>query len=147
MAGFPPFSSTIPATATAEFTVLNYTSWGYVVHMVGTPPTKGNHTIPAMTSTGPSVPGTEQFGINLVANTAPSSFGANPVHGLFAYGDATPNYNSPNDFRFVSGEAIAQAPKSSGTTTYTISYIVNVNSLTPGGAYEGTQQLVVTGTY
>jgi hypothetical protein len=147
LANFGSFSPATAATATATFSVSNYTSYGYIVQIVGNPPTKGSHTIAAMSTTGPSQAGTEQFGINLVANTSPISFGANPDHGNFGFGSATSNYGTANNFRYVSGETIASAPKSSGVTTYTISYIVNVSSLTPGGTYSGNQVLVCTGTY
>lgn len=146
-ASFNDFSSTATATSTTSFSVINYTAWGYVVHMVGTAPSNGSHTIPAMTTTDSSLPGTEQFGINLVANTSPTSFGANPDHGQFGFGSAATNYDTANMYRFVTGEVIASAPKTSGKTTYTISYIVNVAPLTPGGQYEGEQTLIVTGTY
>ena len=146
-ASFSDFSAGATSTATASFSVINYTSFGYVVHIVGTPPSNGSHTIPALATTDSSIPGTEQFGLNLVANTSPTSFGANPDHGQFGLGSATNDYDDPNMFRFVSGEAIASAPKTSGKTTYTISYIVNVGPLTPGGKYEGNQTLIVTGTY
>jgi hypothetical protein len=144
---FGSFSAGAAAVATATFQVTNYTSYGYVVQALGTPPTKGNHTITAMTTTGPSQAGVEQFGINLVANTSPASLGANPDHGLFGFGSAASNYGTANNYRFVSGETIASAPQSSGQTTYTISYIVNVNSLTPGGQYTGDQTILCTGTY
>jgi hypothetical protein len=146
-ASFNDFSATTTATATASFSIINYTSYGYVVHILGTPPSNGPHTIPALATSSSSLPGTEQFGINLVANTSPISFGANPDHGQFGFGSATDDYDDPNMFRFVSGEAIASAPKSSGRTVYTISYIVNVGALTPGGQYKGNQTIIVTGTY
>lgn len=141
---FTPSSATV---ATSTFSVINYTSYGYVVQIIGEPPTNGDHTIEAMEETGPSVAGSEQFGINVVANTSPESVGANPDHGEFGVGDPAPNYATPNNFRYVSGEAIAIAPESSGETTYTISYIVNVESLTPGGHYSSHQSLICTGTY
>lgn len=146
-AALSDFSSTIPSTGTSTFTVSNYTSYGYVVNILGTPPTNNGHTIAAITAPWTSSPGFEQFGINLVANTAPTSFGANPVQGHFAFGTAATNYNTANQYRYVSGETIASAPKSSGVTTYTISYLVNVGALTPGGKYESNQTLIVTGTY
>lgn len=150
-ANFGAFSPSVPSTATATFSVINYTSYGYVVQLTGPAPTYGSHQIAAMSSTGASQPGTEQFGINLVANTSPSSFGTNPSNGTapnnFGFGGATPNYGTTNQFRYVAGESVAQAPKSSGKTDYTISYIVNVTSLTPGGTYKSNQTIIVTGTY
>lgn len=144
---FGNFTPSSAATTTSTFSVSNYTSYGYVVQIYGQPPTYGSHTIDAMSTTGPSQIGTNQFGINLVANTSPKSFGANPDQGQFGFGTASANYNTSNQFRYVSGETIASAPKSSGVTNYTISYLVNVASLTPGGQYNSHQTLVVTGTY
>ena len=149
---FGAFSPTSTATATATFQVTDYTSYGYVVEVTGDPPSYRNHTLPAMGTDalgGPQSPSTgiEQFGMNVVANTAPKSFGANPDHGQFGFGSAATNYATPNKYRYVDGEIIASAPKSSGTTTYTISYIVNVNSLTPGGDYKSNQVLICIATY
>lgn len=150
-ANFGAFSPTTPSIGVATFSITNYTSYGYVVQVAGNPPSYGSNQIDAMSVTAPSQPGSEQFGINLVANTSPVSFGANPNNGTapnnFGYGQAAPNYATPNQFRYVSGETIAQAPKSSGKTDYTISYLVNVASLTPGGTYNSNQTLIVTGTY
>ncbi len=144
---FPPFSPSTASVTTASFSILNYTSFGYVVQVSGTSPTNGSHVIPAMASTGPSQVGVEQFGLNLVANTSPANIGANPNNGGFGFGEAAPNYATPNQFRFVNGETIALAPKSSGVTTYTISYLVNVAGLTAGGQYKTDQTLIIVGTY
>lgn len=142
-----PFSATAAATATASFEVVDYTSFGYTVQIAGTPPTHGSHIITPLSTASPSTAGTEQFGINLVANTLPISLGANPDHGQFGVGSAATNYNTPNNYRFVSGDNIALAPQSSGQTIYTISYIVNVSSVTPAGQYVSAQTLICTGKY
>lgn len=144
---FGSFTPSSATTTTATFTVSNYTSYGYVVQIAGNPPSNGSHTITAMNTASTSQPGFEQFGINLVANTLPVSVGANPNNGQFGFGSASPNYGTSNSYRYVSGETIATAPKSSGSTIYTISYLVNVGSLTPGGKYTSNQTLIVTGTY
>lgn len=146
-ANFGSFSASAAATTTATFSVSNYTSWGYAVQIVGDPPANGAHSIDAMASTDSSISGLDQFGINLVANTSPTSLGANPNQGQFGFGVAAPNYATSDQYRYVSGETIATAPKSSGITQYTISYIVNVESLTPGGQYTTKQTLICTGTF
>ncbi|HRJ05976.1 MAG TPA: hypothetical protein PK096_00190 [Candidatus Saccharibacteria bacterium] len=150
-AAFGDFSPAAAATATAQFSVINYTSYGYTVQLIGDPPTYGSHQIAAMSANAASQVGIEQFGLNLVANTSPISFGQNPDNGTspndFGFGTVAGNYSTPNQFRYVSGETIASAPKSSGKTIYTMSYVVNVTSLTPGGVYSTDQTLVVTGTY
>lgn len=145
---FDTFSPSTTATSTATFSVLNYTSYGYVVQIYGQPPAHNGHVLRGMDITGPSQPGIEQFGMNLVANTEPRSFGANPDNGTFGFGSLdNTEYNAANRFRYISGETIAQAPKESGITNYTISYIANVTGLTPGGTYTSGLSLIVTGTY
>jgi len=148
-ASFGTLSSSVASTATASFSVLNYTSFGYVVQIVGAPPSNGSHTLAALGSNAASTPGTEQFGINLVDNSSPN-VGTNPAQipgSSFSYGEAAPNYDTANSFRYVQGETIALAPKTSGQTDYTISYLINIANTTPGGSYSGSQVLVCTGTY
>lgn len=144
---FGAFSATSATTATTTFSVTNYTSYGYVVQIEGTPPANGSHVIDALPTNTASQVGVEQFGINMVANTLPSSVGANPDNGDFGFGEADEDYDTVNQYRYVSGEIIARAPKSSGKTVYTISYLINVEPLTPGGQYRSNQTVVVTGTY
>lgn len=146
-ANFGSFTASSGSTATATFSVANYTSYGYIVQIVGTPPQNGTHTIAALSTTSAPQAGIDQFGINLVANTLPTTVGANPDNGQFGYGQVAPNYAVANKYRYVSGETIALAPKSSGITQYTMTYLVNVNNLTPGGVYTSNQTLIVTGTY
>ncbi len=150
-ANFGNFSAATAATSTTTFSVINYTSYGYVVQLAGAPPKYGSNEIAPMNVSAPSQPGIEQFGVNLVANTAPVSFGANPDNGTapnnFGFGVVAPNYATPNQFRYVSGETVASAPKSSGKTIYTMSYLINVSNLTPAGTYKSDQTLVVTGMY
>ncbi len=143
-------STALAATGTAQFSVRNYTSSGYAVQMVGSAPSNGAHTLANMSSAVASSSGTEQFGVNLVANTSPTSFGSNPVQtpsADFSYGAAQTGYNTANLFRYNSGDTIAGAAQSSGQTDYTISYVANISSSTPGGSYQGQQTLVCTGTY
>lgn len=146
-AQFGQFSPSQTKTATSTFSVSNYTTFGYVVQVSGPTPSTGQYALAGMTVTAPSQTGIEQFGINLVANTLPVSFGANPDNGQFGFGSVMPNYATPNKYRYVSGETIAKADKDSGVTNYTISYIVNVTPLTAGGTYTSNQVLIVTGTY
>lgn len=146
---FGSLSSSVAATATATFSVLNYTSFGYIVQTIGTAPSSGGHTLSNLSSNAASTPGTEQFGINLVDNSSPN-IGADPQQvpsSSFSFGEAATNYGTANSFRYVNGETIALAPETSGQTDYTISYIINIATTTPGGSYSGSQVLVCTGTY
>ena len=155
---FGALSSSVAATGNATFNVLNYTAYGYVVIITGAPPTNSTYTLANMSSNGSSTPGTEQFGINLVRNTdffgSGVHLGADPVQDAssspaytFGFGQAATNYDTSGSFRYNQGETIASAPKSSGKTTYTISYIVNITNSTAGGKYTGNQAIVCIGTY
>ena len=147
---FGSLSTAATSTATATFSVLNYTAYGYAVYTIGSPPSNEGHSLTGMNPTTASQTGTEQYGINLKANTSPVSFGADPAQvpsSSFSYGTAASGYNTTNNYRYVAGEKIAEATKTSGETDYTISYIVNVSTTTPGGQYAGSQSLVVVGTY
>jgi len=105
--------------------------------------------------TAPSTPtasssGTEQFGINLVANTSPATFGSNPAqipNSTFSFGQAASGYNTPNLYKYVNGDTVASSSSSSGETDYTISYIFNISSTTPGGTYTMNHVLVATSTF
>lgn len=153
-------STSVASTATATFSVKNYTSWGYAVTIVGAAPTNSGHALTSLSTDTASAATTEQFGINLRANTSPVSVGADPVQvpgSSFSYGAAgngstgtygtTRPYTIPNNYRYVSGETIASAPKTSGETDYTISFLANISTATPGGKYSGSLILVATGTY
>ncbi|HSX48065.1 MAG TPA: hypothetical protein VLF41_00960 [Candidatus Nanoarchaeia archaeon] len=147
---FSTLSPSTTATGTATFSVKNYTSWGYVVLTTGNGPTNHNHVLTGLSSPTSPTPGTEQFGINLIDNSSPD-IGANPVQvpsSSFSNGVVASGYDQLNKFKYVEGDAIASAPKSSGETDYTISYIANVNAITtPGGQYTMSHVLVVVGTY
>lgn len=144
-------------TATGTFSVKTYLAGGYVVQTASNPPTSTLPNHPAMaglTSPTASSPGTEQFGINLVANTtvcgAPTNFGSNPIQvpsSSFSYGQVSSGYNTCGLFKYVKGDTIAYSTRSSGETDYTISYLFNISNVTAAGAYEFDHVLVATSTY
>jgi hypothetical protein len=142
-------SSSTTASVTNTFSVKAYLSSGYVVRSASAPPSNGSHTLNNLVTPSASSAGTEQFGINLVANTSPS-VGAAPVQvpdSTFSFGTAASGYNTPNLFKYVNGDIIAQSTQSSGTTQYTISYIYNIAGTTPDGSYSFHHVLVATATY
>lgn len=143
-------STSSTATTTSTFYVRTYLASGYSVIIASDPPSYGAEQIdPLATQTASSV-GTEQFGINLKANTSPTTFGANPSQApdsSFGFGYAAPGYDTANLYKYVKDDTIAKADKSSGRTDYTISYIYNIGSLSPAGVYVFTQDLVVVGSY
>lgn len=137
-------------TTTGTFSVKNYLSSGYSVVTVSNPPINSTFTMHNLTSPTASSPGTEQFGINLVANTSPTTFGADPAQNpssAFSFGAAASGYNTPNQYKYVPGDTIATSNKSSGETDFTISYLYNISTTTPGGIYTFNDVLVATATF
>jgi hypothetical protein len=144
--------STAAKTANATFTVRAYTDSGYTVVTASQPPkTSTGITLTPMASLGSSTVGTEQFGMNLVANTSPVTFGANPSKQpdpTFANGQAASGYDTTNQYKYNQGDTIAQTSTSGwGQTVYTISYIGNITGITKAGQYSMVHDLVVVPTY
>ncbi len=136
-------------TTTNSFKVKDYLSQGYQVVSLSNAPQYNSYILHNLTSPTTSSPGTEQFGINLVANTSPS-VGSNPVQvpsSSTSFGLVSSGYNTPNQFKYVPGDTIAYSTKSSGETDFTISYLYNISTTTPGGYYKFNEQLVATATY
>lgn len=146
--------STSTKTGTADFHVRSYLNGTYTVVTISQPPAMvsgASHSLAGMSSQGSSSIGTEQFGINLRANTSPATFGADPApqpDGTFAFGQAATGYSTVNQYKYVPGDTIAQTNTSGwGLTNYTISYIANIAPLTPAGSYSMVHDLVVIATF
>lgn len=146
-----------PGTASmgsATFSARSYLNDKYVIISPRNPLTsEGGSIIDAMTTTAAFDPDVEQFGINLVANTSPETIGANPSRqpvddGTFAFGEATPGYDTVNQYKYNTNAVIARSvTRGYGETDYTISYLVNVTSTTPAGNYRMEQDLVMTAIF
>ncbi|HET7320245.1 MAG TPA: hypothetical protein VFI84_01505 [Candidatus Saccharimonadales bacterium] len=108
---------------------------GYSLYVNGRTMTSGNNTIPALQNPDVSRPGTNQFGINLRANSDPA-VGADPT-GTSA-GSVTGSYNTPNLFTFNTGDMIATASTVEGSRWYTISYLLNIAQGQAPGVYSTT---------
>lgn len=136
--------------ATASFSVKTYLAHGYVVTNASDPPTNNSYTMQALAIPTASQVGAEQFGINLVANTVPLIFGANPSQGpdtTFGFGQVAAAYSSPNLYKYAKGDVVAQSFLSSSYTNYTIAYLFNISNVTPGGSYLLQHDLVATSTF
>ena len=148
-------STSSPTTGTATFHVKTYLASGYVVTTNSPGPVNGSYTMHLLSTPTTSSFGTEQFGINLVANNScgggmPASLGSDPVQvpsSSYSYGFATTNYNTACNFTYNNQDTIAQSNSSSGETDFTISYLFNISSVTPGGTYTMNQVLVATSTF
>ena len=149
------------ATGSATFHVRAYIDSGYTVQTVSQPPSMtsgaGSHTLAGM-GLGAPVVGTEQFGINLVHNTIPTTFGADPApqpDSTYAFGQAASGYSTSNQYQYNAGDTIVCTGSGGtcgnasgwGQTDYTISYIANISLVTPAGSYSVNQDLVAVATY
>jgi len=139
--------STGAAAATVK--VRSYLSNGYIMQITGSAPSQGSHALTTLATPTSSHAGAEQFGINLTANTTPA-IGADPVQvpsGSFSFGAVTSDYGNPNLFKYVDGDIVAQSDASTGETDYTITMLLNVSNVTPGGRYTGSFSAVVVPLY
>lgn len=137
-------------TANGVFSVRAWQAGGYVVRTESDPPTNssGGYQLAPLSSQTASSPGTAQFGINLKQNTSPTNFGTEPVGTSgFPAGVVSTGYNTANVFKYAKGDAIAQSNQSTSVTTFTISYLFNISSITPAGQYNFNHVLVATATY
>lgn len=127
----------------------NLAGGGYVLQLRGDPPKFKNHILKTNVVPTMSTPGTEQFGINVAANTVPS-VGTAPVQipaGEQVFGVGADDYRTPNLFKYSSGSVVARGITETGRTDYTISMIINISSSTPAGHYSGDFEALVAPTY
>lgn len=125
--------------------IRNYLSEGYRMQVIGDAPKYDNHTLATPTTPTDSTPGTEQFGINVVANSNPT-LGADPVSQPSGQTNtllATANYRVSNKFMYIPGQTVAENAVSDGGADYTITMIVNISTGTPAGQYSSDFSAVV----
>jgi hypothetical protein len=134
---FGEFSTVSTSAVTTQMSAATNDPTGYNIFINGQSMVSGSNIIPALAVQSSSQVGQSQFGINLRSNSQPS-VGANPDAGAVANGAPTPNYNTVNQFRFVSGDSVARSTSSTGFNRYTVSYIVNVSDDQAPGVYATT---------
>jgi hypothetical protein len=155
-------TSTSTKVASATFTVKSYLASGYAVYTHSPGPKNSNHILQLLTTPSNSTTGSEQFGINLVANTCPANtspsglggcsggLGADPVEvpdTSFSFGQPATGYDTADSYQYIDDSMIAYSNSSSGQTNYTISYLFNISPVTPGGTYSMAHDLVATSTF
>ena len=143
-----------PGTGIAVFSARAYLNDNYVIVSPAQPPAlegDESRTINSLTTASTFDPLAEQFGINLVANTDPVVQGvaaAPQPNASFAYGQAAPGYDIPNNYQYNSDDVIAESvTRGYGETIYTISYMMNITNTTPGGRYVMDHDLVILATF
>jgi hypothetical protein len=133
-----------PRVATSQFAGATNDMAGYSVTLLGRTMTAGNNVIPALVSPSASRPGTSQFGINLRANSNPA-IGDNPIGSGTALVHA--DYNLPNRFKFQDGSNLTSSSVTTNFNTFTVSYLVNINSNQPPGIYATTATFLATAAF
>ena len=121
---------------------------GYIITVHGTTPTcaacAGAPSITKIASASPSSIGTEQFGLNLRANTTPS-VGSDPAGS----GTASPasGFNTVDSYQFNDADTVASKNSSDKFRLFTASYIANITTATAAGTYNSTLTYICTATF
>ena len=147
------FSPGATATATSQMAASTNASKGYSITVNGPTLTSGSNTIDAMATTAAGVVGTGQFGLNLKDNTAPDvgiEVAPSP-DGTDWKGQATTDYGTVDNFKFVTGDSVATSDNGGAGPTnsqiFTKTYIVNVPGNQPAGDYTTTLTYICTATF
>ena len=131
-------------TGISQFTTATNAQSGFTVQVSGTTLTSGNNVISTPASPTPSIIGTDQFGINLRANSG-IGVGQDPVGP--GVGVVSPGYDVPNQFMYNDGDIIASSSTPSNDQTFTVSYIANISATQPPGVYSTTITFVCVGNF
>lgn len=137
-------STTATSSGTSVFAASTNGSNGYSVTVNGATLTSGSNTITALASGGASTVGTKQFGLNLVSNSSPSVGSAASGSGSAT---AAVNYGTTNTFRFATGEIVASASGPTNANAFTVSYIANIDGVTPAGNYTSNLTYIATANF
>lgn len=138
-------SPTETLVAQSQMAVGTNATGGFAITASATPLAAGTSVINSLAMPTESKPGTNQFGINLVANTEPN-VGQDP-DGIWANALAAPGYDTPDRYKFVSGDVIAYSSSVSLMKKFTVSYIINSSSDLHPGVYTTTVNYIASGRF
>lgn len=138
------FSDSQVSFGNAQMFAATNAEFGYAIVYYGTSLTSGTNKIDGMNTKGPSVPGSAQFGMNLVSNTNPSA-GIDPTGPGSATG--TTDYNTLNEFKFLSGDPLVVSAGPNDRRTFTGTYIANIPTSQPPGVYTTTLTYICTALF
>lgn len=141
---FGEFSATATSTAQTKLMIATNAEFGYTIRAVGPTLISGTNIIPNMPARDVSRKGTSQFGLNLRANHTPPA-GADPTS--VGQGSPTADYNTPDYFKFVSGDVIASYDHPDDYRLYTVNYIVNIAKDQAPGVYVSTLTYIALATF
>lgn len=132
-------------TAQSQMAVGTNASSGFVITANGDMPAAGTNVIDGITVPSESKLGTNQFGINLVANNSPIV--GNDPEGAWTNAVPSADYSTPNKYKFVSGDEVAYSPNVSLMKKFTVSYIVNSREDLRPGVYTTTIVFIASGRF
>ena len=132
-------------TAQSQMAVGTNASGGFAITVNGTSLKSGTHILQPLSAPEESIPGTNQFGINLTRNTVPVV--GNDPDGDFTNAVAAPGYDQSNKFKYHDGDIVASSPNVSLVRRFTVSYIANTSQDLPAGVYTTTITFVCTGRF
>lgn len=132
------------ATGTSQLVIATNAQNGYTIDLTGDTLSSGDIQLPALNTPSQSIPGDNQFGLNLTQNSVPG-VGA-PINGP-GIGQIGSLYNQPNLFSFVPNSTLASANQPSDYIEYTISYIINISSDQHPGQYATTLTYVAAANF
>lgn len=141
---FGEFSSTKTSTGQTQFIVATNADFGYTIRALGTTLTSGTNVIPALAAPDISRKGVSQFGLNLRANSTPPT-GAD-VQGT-GTGVVMAGYNTPNQYKFASGDVLVSSPDPDYFRLFTVSYIANVSTGQAPGVYVSSLQYIALASF
>lgn len=120
-------------------------SGGFAITANGTPMSAGTNVIDSPATPTESKQGTNQFGLNLVANSEPSV--GNDPEGTWANAVPSVDYSVPNMYKYVPGDVVAFSPNVSLMKKFTVSYILNSSPNLRAGVYTTTITYIASGRF
>jgi hypothetical protein len=138
-------SPTATLTAQSQMAVGTNASGGFAITANGAPMSAGTHVIDSPSKPTESQPGKNQFGITLVANSAPT-IGTDP-QGDWANAIASPDYSIADRYKYKSGDVVAYSPNVSLMKKFTVSYVVNSSENLHPGVYTTTITYIASGRF
>ena len=132
-------------TAQSQMAVGTNATAGFAITANGGTLAAGTNVIDANTNPEQSVPGRNQFGINLVSNNE-LNIGQDP-QGTWANAVPSTDYSQANKYKYQSGDVIAYSSSVSLMKKFTVSYIVNASPALKAGVYTTTINYIASGRF
>jgi len=137
-------TSSSTGSGTSQLGIGTNAGTGYAITVNGNTLTSGGNTISALAAQTTSSTGTEQFGLNLRDNATPNVGTDADGSGT---GTPTSNYNTVDQFRFVTGDTVASKGGSEQFRRFHVAYMANIDTATEAGTYTTTLTYIATATF